>query len=97
MGKIIYWFWNCACTDQSVGHAHLENQALYSVLHMDQTLCGKYRNPHTKVRREKNQNTNIRFVFLLRILFRYSKIDTFPLTVHSVLELFCQDLYKTQR
>lgn len=27
--------------------------------------------------KKKNQNTSIRFVFLLRILFRYSKINTF--------------------
>lgn len=28
MGKIIYWFWNCAGTDQSLGRAYLKNQAL---------------------------------------------------------------------
>lgn len=50
-----------------------------------------------KSKEEKDQNTNIRFVLLLRILFRYSKINTFPLTVHCVLKLFCQVLYKKQR
>lgn len=64
---------------------------------MDQILYGENRNPHAEVKREKNRNTNISFVFLLRILFRYSKINTCPLTVHSVLELFCQDLYRKQR
>lgn len=97
MGKIIYWFWNCAWTDQSLGRAHLKNQALTLYFTWIKYCIVSTETQARKSKEKKKQTTNIRFVFLLRILFRYSKINTFPLTVHSVLELFCQDLYKKQR
>lgn len=62
---------------------------------MDQIPHGEYRNPHTKVKGKKKK-ISTRFVFLLRIPFRHSKINTVSLPVHSVMELFCQGLYKNR-
>lgn len=47
---------------------------------MDQIPHGEYRNPHTKVKGKKKK-ISTRFVFLLRIPFRHSKINTVSLPV----------------